>query len=78
MEPVDRNIKDSFDKYISLEKELKELEKEIYKLEIYYLDEASFSGTYLIKIILKGKFIERMGLVFDKERQQPITLISSL
>ena len=51
MEPADRNIKDSFDKYISLEKELKELEKEIYKLEIYYLDETSFSGTYLIKII---------------------------
>ena len=51
MEPVDRNIKDSFEKYISLEKELKELEKEIYKLEIYYLDETSFSGIYFIKNI---------------------------
>ena len=58
MEPADRNVKDSFDKYISLEKELKELEKEIYKLEIYYLDEASFSGTYLIKIIYIGNLLK--------------------
>jgi len=27
MEPANRNINDSFDKYITLEKELKELEK---------------------------------------------------
>ena len=58
MEPVDRNIKDSFDKYISLEKELKELEKEIYKLEIYYLDETSFSGIYLIKILYIGNLLK--------------------
>ena len=58
MEPVDRNIKDSFEKYISLEKELKELEKEIYKLEIYYLDETSFSGIYFIKNIYTGNILK--------------------
>ena len=39
MEGIKKNIKESFEKYITIEKELKDLEKQIYDLETYYLDE---------------------------------------
>jgi hypothetical protein len=68
------NIKESYNKYISLEKDLKELEKQIFDLESYYLDETLASGFILFFKILR-KHIKRLGRLPVKKRNQVVTLI---
>ena len=53
-----QNIREVFDKYITLEKELKDLEQQIFDLESFYLEDTSLTGN-----ILKGwdQYIIRKG-----------------
>lgn len=55
------NIKEAYNKYIYYEKELKDLEKKIFDLESYYLDETLTSGKYKFLFNNSRKYIKRMG-----------------
>lgn len=45
------NVKEAYNKYINHEKELKDLEKQIFDLESYYLDETLTSGKIIFFLI---------------------------
>ena len=55
------NVKEAYNKYINHEKELKDLEKQIFDLESYCLDETLTSGKYYFFPFILRKHFKRLG-----------------